>query len=35
VASSTLALPFHTNMPLADIEYVVQALKESVARRAN
>ena len=35
VANSTLALPFHTNMPLADVEYVVQALKESVARRAH
>jgi perosamine synthetase len=35
VANSTLALPFHANMPLVDIEYVVQVLKESVARRTH
>jgi perosamine synthetase len=33
VASTTLALPFHTNMPDADIEYVVRALREAVSRQ--
>jgi perosamine synthetase len=30
VANSTLALPFHSNMPRADIEYVVGCLKDAV-----
>jgi perosamine synthetase len=30
VATSTLALPFHSNMSRTDIEYVVSCLKDAV-----
>jgi perosamine synthetase len=34
VARATLALPFHTNIPDSDIEYVVRHLKTAVDRSA-
>jgi dTDP-4-amino-4,6-dideoxygalactose transaminase len=34
VARSTLALPFHTNIPTSDIEYVVSHLKTALDRSA-
>jgi dTDP-4-amino-4,6-dideoxygalactose transaminase len=34
VARSTLALPFHTNIPASDIEYVVSHLKTALDRSA-
>ena len=35
VAKSTMALPFHPNMPLADVEYVVTALKMAIKSAAS
>jgi perosamine synthetase len=34
VAASTLALPFHGNLPVEDMDYVVEALRHAVARAA-